>query len=472
MIDEPRQLLEEARERAKEEKARLEAEEERKKGKEQAEDDDIKKGEDEEQGAKLDEVEDLISITIMGFDFPHEDMADFRVAPSRKVLTVQEDYAELIGVPVSQLVFIHEGREMGSLEATLSESLIEDGDFIKVKRKLEVGPSMRDDTETEKQAEPQTEQQNDDQIVDPGGSAAELISESVPRAPIKVKFVDDEELSDTQSLMIDFSAPSMDPVLRAPITVVQDVGVYPVNADSRDSCISQEISRIQSLFAKNDNLPRIIHLSPSNLAHEAENPFAITLMQYADFTHLMEFQVSSSTLVRDVQKLYAKRVRIPVSELIFEHSNRMMGALGTTISEDKIKPRDSIKVKSNWLVKLNMKKELKTEQHTFTGENQISKTVDKKTTANKRPKIKEEIMTITLVDHREPVNSTSFMNKYRVKASTKFEKVVMSYAKSAEVSNTSRLSFLHEGKRIVNSDGGTILDCKITDGDTIEVHEV
>ena len=204
-IDEPPRVLEEARERAEEEKARLEAEEERKKGKEQAEEEDLKRREDEEQRAKLDEVEDLISITIMGFDFPHEDMADFRVAPSRQVATVQEDYAKLIGVPVSQLVFIHEGREMGPLEATLSENQIEDGDFIKVKRKLEVGLSMRDDTETEKQTEPQTEQQNDDHIVDPGGSA---ISESLPRPPIKVKFVYDEELSDANSIMIDSIAPS------------------------------------------------------------------------------------------------------------------------------------------------------------------------------------------------------------------------------------------------------------------------
>ena len=94
-------------------------------------------------------AEDTICITVMGFDFSN--MAEYQVAPSALVLNIQESYAEQIGVPVSELLFFHNGRRMGSLGATMSEDQIEDGDFIKVKKKSDGNPNMKAETEKEEQ---------------------------------------------------------------------------------------------------------------------------------------------------------------------------------------------------------------------------------------------------------------------------------------------------------------------------------
>ena len=375
-------------------------------------------------------AKDLISITIMGFDFSN--MADFRMAPSTLALTVQEDYAKQIGVPVSELVFIHEGRELGSLRATISEYQIEDGDFIKVKRKLSDNLNMKTKTETEQQT-----LNGDDLIVEAGNKITSTNSSEGKGE--KTQRNNDE-----------------------PPQKHDEIQQKTVEAHQKHD----EQSR------KNDKLQRVITLRGSDLTHAGEDPFVITLKQYADFTHLMEFQVSSSTQVQSVQESYAYRVNVPVSELIFEHDNRVMGVLGATLYEDKIHKGAFIKVKQNWLDNLDMTKEIETEKQTSKDEYKITETLNKKTDANKRHKIKGEIMTITVVDHREAINGTQFMYIYRVKSSTKFEKVVMSYAKSVEVSDTSRLSFLHEGRRLTSSTGETISECKIKDGNTIEVHGV
>ena len=83
------------------------------------------------------QAQGLIEINMMMENMVGEkfsNMVEFRYAPSTLVRTVQESYAEHVGIPVSELVFNHHNRSMGSLGATISEDEIEDGEFITVKR--------------------------------------------------------------------------------------------------------------------------------------------------------------------------------------------------------------------------------------------------------------------------------------------------------------------------------------------------
>ena len=102
-----------------------------------------------------------ITITFMESqqdDYDFINMADYHAAPSTKVLTVQEWYAEQLGVPVSELAFDLNGRKMGSLGDTVLEDQIEDGDFIKAKRKLH--QNTRDVADTEGKASKGTPNEN------------------------------------------------------------------------------------------------------------------------------------------------------------------------------------------------------------------------------------------------------------------------------------------------------------------------
>ena len=99
----------------------------------------------------------------------------------------------------------------------------------KVKAEPEPGESVGDKPESEQwvKHEVSLEPKNDPSIKEEYSPAIPNVHQarSLPRPPIKVRFVDDEELSDTKSFMIDFIAPSK---ARVPITVVQDEEVYPI----------------------------------------------------------------------------------------------------------------------------------------------------------------------------------------------------------------------------------------------------
>ena len=130
---------------------------------------------------------------------------------------------------------------------------------------------------------------------------------------------------------------------------------------------------------------------------------------------MVEIKVSYSTLVQDVQRTYAKKVCTQVSDLRFEHDNRVMGALGDTIFGDKINDGDYIKVKANLLC--------------------IVFSLDDKTYT------------------------------YKVKPSAQIPKVTEQVAKYFGVP-FSQLRILHEG-RVVRD--GSISDYDIEDGDWLDV---
>ena len=104
---------------------------------------------------------------------------------------------------------------------------------VKTERELAVTVEVKPEPQRLVKHEVKRESQNDPSSQEepsPPPTQTEIETRLRPRPPIKVKFVDDEELSDSKGLMYDFLTPTKAPapVLRTPITFFRDDSVFPV----------------------------------------------------------------------------------------------------------------------------------------------------------------------------------------------------------------------------------------------------